>query len=282
MNTYEMNNAPCLGKLANALRKAPETWVKWSAIHIDTGAKKVPASYPEIQLRSAIQLATNNLNSNSYLLEDGNILLIVRSLPVARLRCLAVELVGILRTNCNLHASYKLYHLDGDYQKFALFCEEKSKALHLQEVSNPEAFKTMEEAKEIFELYPIQQYKSEERTHKKVLVVEDDPLTRRIVGKILYDQVELVTAQDAHEAIVSYILHRPDVVFMDIGLPGKDGKTVMRTLLDYDPNANIVMFSANHYMDNIVETINSGASGFVSKPFREDQLMYYIDKGKAV
>ncbi|MDG1286216.1 MAG: response regulator [Rickettsiales bacterium] len=294
MDTYEQNNALSLEKIAEVLRKDPESWVKWNAIHISTGTKELPPYYPEEEIRNTIQRATDNLNSKSYLLQDGDILIIACAMPVAQLRLLAKELVDVLHMPCEEEATFRLYHLADDHQRFAFCCEAKAEVLSIKvgeatanvtdgiiekDEVELDTLEMVEETSKILSRHPMFSRFEEERLHKKVLVVEDDSLTRRMVGKVLQgDDSELITAEDAYEALAHYVVHTPDIVFVDIGLPGKDGKALLRMLLEYDPSANIVMFSSNNYIENIVETISSGASGFVGKPFHKEQLLHYINK----
>lgn len=109
-----------------------------------------------------------------------------------------------------------------------------------------------------------------------VMVVEDDPLTRRIVSHSFKDNYAIISAQNAQEAVADYLLHAPDVVFLDIGLPDTSGFEVLNLLMECDPDAYIIMFSGNYYPENVDKAMKAGASGFVSKPFRKENLSGYI------
>lgn len=110
----------------------------------------------------------------------------------------------------------------------------------------------------------------------KVLLVEDDPITRWLVRVALKGECMLATAPDAGKAISSYHAHQPDMVLLDIGLPGRDGKDLLDRLMLIDPGAYIVMFSSESSPENIAETVEKGAKGFIAKPFTKEEILEHI------
>ncbi len=119
------------------------------------------------------------------------------------------------------------------------------------------------------------------RYPQHVMVVEDDPLTRRIVTGTFKENYALITAVNAHEAVADYLAYAPDVVFLDIGLPDASGFAVLRQIIACDPDAYVVMFSSNHCSENVDKAMHAGASGFVAKPFNRENLSSHI-RGSAV
>ncbi len=112
---------------------------------------------------------------------------------------------------------------------------------------------------------------------KKVLLVEDDALSRWMVRKSIKDACDLVTAQDARQAISLYQNYKPDMVILDINLPDGSGKEVLKDMLEQDPKAYIVMFSSQDTASNIADTMDKGAKGFIAKPFKKERLFEYIN-----
>jgi len=109
-----------------------------------------------------------------------------------------------------------------------------------------------------------------------VLVVEDDPLTRRIITCAFGDSHVMISEENAHGAVASYLLHAPDIVFLDIGLPGLDGFNVLDQILMIDTNAFVVMISSHDDRMTIDKALLAGAKGFISKPFKKETLRSYI------
>lgn len=110
----------------------------------------------------------------------------------------------------------------------------------------------------------------------KVLLVEDDPVTRWMVRKGLKHDCQLVTAPSANQSFDRFNSFQPDIVFLDIDLPDKSGREVLTWIMRNDPGACVVMFSSNNDLENISETLSEGASGFIAKPFLRDDLLHYI------
>lgn len=110
----------------------------------------------------------------------------------------------------------------------------------------------------------------------KVLLVEDDPVTRWMVKSTLKDECDLVMAPTAHQAFSKVQAFNPDVVFLDIDLPDQSGKEVLSWIMRNDPGMSVVMFSSHNSPDIIADTLSEGACGFVSKPFLKSDLMDYI------
>lgn len=116
-----------------------------------------------------------------------------------------------------------------------------------------------------------------------ILVVEDDPLSLHITRKALMENdYMVVSAEDGLNARQAYMLHAPDVVFLDIGLPDISGHQVLKDLLNIDPTAYIVMLSANSTREDILKAMQAGAKGFIGKPFSKAKLNQYIAQSPTV
>lgn len=85
-----------------------------------------------------------------------------------------------------------------------------------------------------------------------------------------------MTAPTAHQAFAKFQAFQPDVVFLDIDLPDKNGREVLSWIMHNDPGVTVVMFSSNSSLDNISQSIEEGASGFIAKPFLKESLLHYI------
>lgn len=290
MNTshhYFHDTRPLL-HIAKAMRLDAESWHGWHGVYIrtDSESEHLPSGYPLGEVQSVLFHNICNINGNAYMCRDGEVIILTRNMPVPDLERLAKDLVAVIRQHCDIEVGTAVYDLAKDWRRFAFHCEEKAKlsreiddilgAMMLPRSSA--STKMREEIHELFDFYSASLAKKTDRTTRKVMVVEDDPLTRRMVAKTLKNKVELITAEDVEEAMVHYVLHAPDLVFLDIGLPGTNGKAMLQMILDHDPYANIVMFSGNNNVETIVETLELGARGFVGKPFREEQLLHYIEK----
>ncbi|MFI5366491.1 MAG: ATPase, T2SS/T4P/T4SS family, partial [Candidatus Binatia bacterium] len=118
------------------------------------------------------------------------------------------------------------------------------------------------------------------RTHK-ALVVDDDPDLRRIV-RITLERSDLgltvITAQDGLEALALVDIERPDVVILDLSMPGIDGYDVCRRLRA-NPHTKLVpvlMLTAQDTSESITRGFREGTDDYVVKPFHREDLIARI------
>lgn len=114
---------------------------------------------------------------------------------------------------------------------------------------------------------------------KRVLIVDDSMLMRRMVGETLADSGWEVVAEagDGAEAVEQYKAMRPDAVTLDIVMPGTDGLYALDHILEFDPQAQVVVVSALNQTKLISEAIRKGAQDFIAKPFLPEQLQQTMD-----
>src|SRR3954471_13791067 len=108
----------------------------------------------------------------------------------------------------------------------------------------------------------------------RVLLVEDDrdiaePLARAL-GREGYEVSE---AGDGRGALEGVLQARPDLIILDIGLPGIDGLEVCRHVRDLHPQLPILMLTARDGELETVAGLDAGADDYVTKPFRLSELL---------
>ncbi len=107
----------------------------------------------------------------------------------------------------------------------------------------------------------------------KVLLVEDDPLAaiglRLLIGNIGYRIV--AEARTGYEAVEQEDLHRPDLILMDIKMPGMDGIQATRIILSRRP-VPVILVTAYHDQDTIEQGKQAGAVAYLIKPVSEYEL----------
>lgn len=112
----------------------------------------------------------------------------------------------------------------------------------------------------------------------RILVVDDAPFIVRALRDSLEARgFEIHEAQSGEEAISVYRELRPDVVLMDILMPGMNGISVTREIVNIDPSANIIVITAIGKPGLEKECIDAGARGFLLKPFRIRDLLALIE-----
>lgn len=108
-----------------------------------------------------------------------------------------------------------------------------------------------------------------------VLVCDDSLLMRRkLKDSILCccGFAEVVEAKEGFGAVHAYKLHRPDLVFMDIILPGKNGIDIVKDIKEINPDAKIVMVSSVGTKANLLKAMKAGAYDFIQKPWEQSTI----------
>ena len=102
----------------------------------------------------------------------------------------------------------------------------------------------------------------------RVLVVDDAAVMRAIVAVVLERHGFEVAgeAASAAEALAQYRALHPDVVILDVALPGTDGGTALREILAMDESARIVVCGSSDQRSLIDAALAAGALGYIAKP----------------
>jgi two-component system chemotaxis response regulator CheY len=108
----------------------------------------------------------------------------------------------------------------------------------------------------------------------KVLLVDDSSLARRSTRRILEGAgYEVVEAEDGMAAIERYFVEKPDVVMLDLVMKGMYGLEVLNKLREMDPDARVVVLSADIQTSSRDLVQAAGAAGFLSKPADPRQVL---------
>ncbi|MYR60540.1 response regulator, partial [Streptomyces sp. SID625] len=102
----------------------------------------------------------------------------------------------------------------------------------------------------------------------RVLLVDDDPLVRAGLSFMMggADDIEIVgEAADGHEVEALVERSRPDVVLMDVRMPGMDGLTATERLRSRPKAPQVVVLTTFHADDQVLRALRAGAAGFVLK-----------------
>ena len=108
---------------------------------------------------------------------------------------------------------------------------------------------------------------------KKILAVDDDKNILRLIQAYLEkDEYRIYNATDGNECFDMIEKERPDVILLDLRIPGMDGIAVMERIKKFYPDIPIVMMSAHGTIESAVESMKVGAYDFVTKPFDSNRL----------
>jgi len=115
---------------------------------------------------------------------------------------------------------------------------------------------------------------------KRIMIVDDSRVVELQIRKMLENtEYEVVSyCQDGETAIEQYSKVLPDLVTMDIIMPGTDGLETARAILEKHPDAKIVMLSSLAYDDTLEEAKAIGTKTFIDKPLDKTQLLSALDE----
>ena len=115
----------------------------------------------------------------------------------------------------------------------------------------------------------------------RIILVDDHEIVRLGLKTLLarYPQFEIVAeASDAQEAIEAVERHGPDVVVMDIRLPGKNGVEATQEITSLHPAVKVIMLTSDADEDVLFDAIAAGASGYVLKQIGSDDLVRALER----
>ena len=117
------------------------------------------------------------------------------------------------------------------------------------------------------------------KMRKKILAVDDDPTCLEIIKEALSEHYELRTASTGKEVLEIAPKFIPDLIMLDIMMPGIDGYEVCQRLredLDFK-STPIIMVTAKTKSEEMIEGMKAGAEDYITKPFEVEDLMESIE-----
>lgn len=113
----------------------------------------------------------------------------------------------------------------------------------------------------------------------KILIVDDASDTREIIQKLLqYEGYEVLSASTGEEGVKKAVDMKPDVILMDINLPGIDGTEALKRIRHNNPIQCVIMLTAFATVDNAIQSLKEGASDFIKKPFENEHLIHIVNQ----
>lgn len=113
----------------------------------------------------------------------------------------------------------------------------------------------------------------------KILICDDSiTIRKKLQGAIEIENAEFFEAKNGEEALEQYELNTPDLVFMDIIMPVKDGIEALKDIIAFDNNAKVVMLSSVGTKSNLKIALEYGASDFIQKPWDLKNLNMIVNK----
>jgi two-component system response regulator AlgR len=115
----------------------------------------------------------------------------------------------------------------------------------------------------------------------KVLIADDEPMARERLRALLADHPDLhlvAEAADGREALDACAEHMPDIVLLDIAMPGIDGLEAARHLATFEPRPAVVFCTA--YDEHALSAFDAAAVDYLVKPVRRERLAVALDRAR--
>jgi len=112
----------------------------------------------------------------------------------------------------------------------------------------------------------------------RVVIVEDSVFMKVLLESTLKDAGHEVVGigKDGNEAFSLYKKLKPDVITLDILMPGSDGLTALKNIMEFDPQARVVMVSSVGLDSKAAEARRLGACDYIKKPFTHKDIVKSI------
>lgn len=114
----------------------------------------------------------------------------------------------------------------------------------------------------------------------RLMIVDDSNIIRNRIQRLYNsDTFSLVaTATNGDDAVEKFKLYKPEVITMDLTMPQMDGLECIEKLVELDPRVRILVVSALSDKATGIKALELGASGFLCKPFSEEELVEALDE----
>ncbi len=113
---------------------------------------------------------------------------------------------------------------------------------------------------------------------RRILVVEDDSsLARVLCDNLIYEGFDVALAADGRRALKEHESFNPDLVLLDLTLPGLDGLEVCRKLNQAQSRTGIIIVTARAQKEDKLQGLRLGADDYITKPFALDELLARIE-----
>lgn len=269
-----------LVSLVQSINKDPESWEGWMCLHI---ALPRLSSYSDNAqamdcIRALLESCVVGMEGNTFFCEQEDVFVISKNTSYSVLQEIGHHVSNLVIGENALTSEFKVFDLSHDGQSFIDYCSRHGERFTVFSLPDDTPKKQPDNGNKAFSLHGKKSPQSpNRRKNMKVLLVEDDPVTRWMVRSSLNSECQFITAQNGDKALSLYKSYQPDIVFLDINLPDRDGISVLDWIIKHDSSAYVVMFSSDSQLDTMVNTLEGGAKGFIAKPFRKEQLIHYLD-----
>jgi len=105
------------------------------------------------------------------------------------------------------------------------------------------------------------------------MIVDDSKMMVKVLTEYVNQynpgvQIEIIVAYDGQESVELYKEQKPELVFLDINMPNRDGLSALKEITTFDPAAKVIMVTSDTQDESIKEAVVDGATDYITKPFK--------------
>ncbi len=114
---------------------------------------------------------------------------------------------------------------------------------------------------------------------KKVLLIDDEAHIRKFLSLVVRSMggPAVIEVSNGDDGIDRYREERPDLVLLDVNMPGMDGIDTLKAIIAIDPNATVVMVTSLANRQTIEQAIEAGAAGYIRKDTTRDEILSILN-----
>ena len=127
-------------------------------------------------------------------------------------------------------------------------------------------------------LYRLASYFAERKKMQTILIVDDDKSIRYSLKRMMEEKYSILTAQNGEEALDRVKESSPDLIIMDIKMPGRNGIEVLKEIKSIDPKSLVIIMTAYGTTETAIEAMKYGAFDYILKPFPIPQMKGLVEK----
>jgi two-component system response regulator (stage 0 sporulation protein F) len=114
------------------------------------------------------------------------------------------------------------------------------------------------------------------RGRKRVVVIDDDPAVAEVLNEFFKQDYDVEVSLNGADGIMAVQVERPDLVILDVNMPGINGLEVLKRIREHDPTIQVIMLTANTDLRIAEEVLKSGAFAYFPKPVNLQYLAHLV------
>jgi len=246
----------------------------WGALHFPFSKLNITPSEEELLL--TVRPVLEGKPAAIYFFRDGDVVISWSGTQKTTLEALCSRLYE--HYGPASETSHRYYDLQVHGEDIRLLCKHKMEALASPFATAKKSLTALAPSTEQIAFFRKLAALRKQRKQLEILVVEDQPFSSKLLIGVLDRLCKAYPAFNAETALELYLTHAPDIVFLDIELPGINGHELAAIIRKLDADAYIIMVTANHYAEDVARAKENDAIGFVVKPYSKQKILAGIEK----